>query len=115
MRVEVVIPHDCTEDVIGNLASRRGVIGSQEARDGMQTVQARVPLSEMFGYATDLRSRTRGRGAYVMQFEHYQPFRPADNNDDSLDSLVGVPRRPTPTLRESSVALPEPDEQRPVD
>jgi elongation factor G len=115
MRVEVVIPHDCTDGVIGNLASRRGVIGSQEARDGMQIVQARVPLSEMFGYTTDLRSRTRGRGTYVMQFERFQPFRPADNNDDSLDSLVGVPRRPKPTLRESGVALPEPDEQRPLD
>jgi translation elongation factor EF-G len=91
------------------------VIGSQEVRDGMQIVQALVPLSEMFGYTTDLRSRTRGRGTYVMRFEHFQRFRPADNNDDSPDSLVGVPCRPKPTLRESGVALPEPDEQRPLD
>jgi elongation factor G len=73
MRVEVVVPKDYMGDVMGNLASRRGQIQSQEDRGGTQIVQARVPLSEMFGYATDLRSRTQGRATYSMHFERYEP------------------------------------------
>src|SRR5690242_21844980 len=61
MRVEVVVPKDYMGDVMGNLASRRGHIQSQEDRGGTQIISSRVPLSEMFGYATDLRSRTQGR------------------------------------------------------
>ena len=76
----------------------------------MQRINARVPLSEMFGYATDLRSRTRGRGTFAMQFARYQPCDPPENKDDGNDSMVGAPRRPMPTLRDSSVALPEPIE-----
>ena len=60
MRVEVVVPKDYMGDVMGDLASRRGRIQSQEDRGGTQIINARVPLSEMFGYATDLRSRTQG-------------------------------------------------------
>ena len=60
MRVEVVVPKDYLGDVMGDLASRRGRIQSQEDRGGTQIIKARVPLSEMFGYATDLRSRTQG-------------------------------------------------------
>jgi elongation factor G len=73
MRVEVVVPRDYLGDVMGNLAGRRGHIQAQEDRGGTQIIQARVPLSEMFGYATDLRSRTQGRATYSMHFERYEP------------------------------------------
>jgi elongation factor G len=72
MRVEVVVPKDYMGDVMGDLASRRGRIQSQEDRGGTQIIKARVPLSEMFGYATDLRSRTQGRATYSMHFERYE-------------------------------------------
>src|SRR5213080_1352838 len=72
MRVEVVVPKEYMGDVMGNLTSRRGQIQSQEDRGGTQIVQARVPLSEMFGYATDLRSRTQGRATYSMHFDRYE-------------------------------------------
>ncbi|MEO7189890.1 MAG: hypothetical protein ABI051_02420 [Vicinamibacterales bacterium] len=110
MRVEVVVPKEHMGDVMGNLSSRRGQIQSREDCEGMRRINARVPLSEMFGYATDLRSRTSGRGTFAMQFASYQPFDPADNQDTGDDSKVGAPRKPMPTLRESSVALPEPTE-----
>lgn len=71
MAVEVVVPEDYMGDVIGNLNSRRGMIEGMEARAGSQVIRAFVPLSEMFGYATDLRSRTQGRGTHTMQFDHY--------------------------------------------
>jgi elongation factor G len=73
MRVEVVVPKEFLGDVMGNLASRRGHIQSQEERGGTQIVSARVPLAEMFGYATDLRSRTQGRATYSMHFDRYEP------------------------------------------
>jgi elongation factor G len=72
MRVEVVVPKEYIGDVMGDLASRRGRIQSQEERGGTQIVNARVPLSEMFGYATDLRSRTQGRATYSMHFDRYE-------------------------------------------
>ena len=73
MRVEVVVPKEHMGDVMGNLSSRRGAIQSQEDRGGTQIIQARVPLSDMFGYATDLRSRTQGRATYSMHFDRYEP------------------------------------------
>jgi elongation factor G len=73
MRVEVVVPKEHMGDVMGNLSSRRGQIQSQEDRGGTQIISARVPLSEMFGYATDLRSRTQGRATYSMHFDRYEP------------------------------------------
>jgi elongation factor G len=73
MRVEVVVPKEHMGDVMGNLSSRRGQIQSQEDRGGTQIIKARVPLSEMFGYATDLRSRTQGRATYSMHFDRYEP------------------------------------------
>jgi len=76
MRVEVVVPKDYMGDVMGDLASRRGRIQSQEDRGGTQIVNARVPLSEMFGYATDLRSRTQGRATYSMHFDRYEQAPP---------------------------------------
>jgi elongation factor G len=73
MRVEVVVPKEYMGDVIGNLSGRRGQIQSQEDRGGTQIISSRVPLSEMFGYATDLRSRTQGRATYSMHFDRYEP------------------------------------------
>ena len=72
MGVEVVTPEEYMGDVVGDLNSRRGRVGQMEARSGNQVVSAQVPLSEMFGYATDLRSRTQGRATYTMQFDSYQ-------------------------------------------
>jgi elongation factor G len=72
MKVEVVVPEDYMGDVIGDLNSRRGRIEGMEARSGAQVIRSQVPLAEMFGYATDLRSRTQGRGTYTMQFDHYE-------------------------------------------
>lgn len=69
--VEVVVPEEYMGDVIGDLNSRRGHIQGMEPRAGAQVIRARVPLSEMFGYATDLRSSTQGRATYTMQFSHY--------------------------------------------
>ena len=71
MAVEVVVPEDYLGDVMGNLNSRRGHIEGTELRAGAQVIRAAIPLSEMFGYATDLRSRTQGRGTFTMQFSHY--------------------------------------------
>ncbi len=72
MRVEVVVPEEYMGDIMGDLNSRRGRIQAMEARGGTQIVSARVPLSEMFGYATDLRSRTQGRATYSMHFDRYE-------------------------------------------
>jgi elongation factor G len=73
MRVEVVVPKEHLGGVMGDLSSRRGHIQSQEDRGGTQIINARVPLSEMFGYATDLRSSTQGRATYSMHFDRYEP------------------------------------------
>jgi elongation factor G len=71
MKVSVNVPEDYMGDVIGDLTARRGQIQGMEARSGAQQIDATVPLSEMFGYATDLRSRTQGRGQYAMEPSHY--------------------------------------------
>jgi elongation factor G len=70
-KLEVVVPEEYMGDVIGDINARRGRLEGMEAAKGMQTIHGTVPLSEMFGYATDLRSKTQGRGTYVMQFGHY--------------------------------------------
>jgi elongation factor G len=71
MKVEVVIPDEYLGDVISDISGRRGKVEGMEPRAGGQVVRGFVPLAEMFGYATDLRSKTQGRGTYVMQFDHY--------------------------------------------
>ena len=71
MKVSVIVPEEYMGDVIGDLSSRRGQIQGMEARSGAQQINAFVPLSEMFGYATDMRSRTQGRGQYTMEPSHY--------------------------------------------
>ena len=72
MNVEVVTPEEYLGDVMGDLNSRRGRVANMEARHGAQVIRAFVPLSEMFGYATDLRSKTQGRATFTMQFDHYE-------------------------------------------
>lgn len=71
-KVDVTVPEDYMGDVIGDINSRRGRIEGMEARNGLQIIHGYVPLAEMFGYATDLRSKTQGRGTYSMEFHHYE-------------------------------------------
>lgn len=71
MKVEIVTPEDYFGDLMGDVSSRRGNITGTDDRNGSKIIDAEIPLSEMFGYATDLRSRTQGRGQYTMQFSHY--------------------------------------------
>ncbi|UCZ53366.1 elongation factor G [Bacillus shivajii] len=72
MKVEVVVPEEYMGDIMGDVTSRRGRVEGMEARGNAQIVKAMVPLSEMFGYATSLRSNTQGRGQYTMHFDHYE-------------------------------------------
>jgi len=88
MSVEVVTPKGHLGDVVGDLNSRRGKIGQIEARGQNQVVMAQVPLSEMFGYATDLRSRTQGRATYTMQFDSYQQT-PASVQEEIVARIRG--------------------------
>ncbi len=71
MKVEIVTPDDYFGDLMGNVTARRGIIQGTDDRNGVKVIDAHIPLAEMFGYATDLRSRTQGRGQYTMQFSHY--------------------------------------------
>ena len=71
MKVEIVTPEDYFGDLMGNVSSRRGYITGTEDRNGSKVINANIPLSEMFGYATELRSRTQGRGQFTMQFDHF--------------------------------------------
>ena len=71
MKVEVVTPEAYFGDIMGNVTARRGIIQGTDDRNGVKVIDANIPLAEMFGYATDLRSRTQGRGNYTMQFSHY--------------------------------------------
>ena len=73
MTVEVVTPEDYMGDIIGDLASRRGQVHGFTDKSGYKSINATVPLAEMFGYSTDLRSKTQGRGNYSMFFEKYEP------------------------------------------
>lgn len=88
MAVEVVTPEDYMGDVIGDLSSRRGKVGGMTQRGNSQVVTATVPLSEMFGYATDLRSRTQGRATYSMQFDSYQQT-PASVQEEIVKRIRG--------------------------
>ena len=89
MKVEVVVPENYMGDVIGDLNGRRGKIeGMEMAIPGQQTIRAHVPLSQMFGYATDLRSATQGRGTYSMEFAHYEEM-PKNLADEIVKKLYG--------------------------
>ncbi len=72
MKVEIIVPEQYMGDIIGNVSSRRGRVDGMEPRGQDQIIHAFVPLAEMFGYTTDLRSRTQGRGMFTMQFDHYE-------------------------------------------
>ena len=72
MKIEVVVPDEYMGDVMGDISARRGRVTGMDAHAGLHSIDGIVPLSEMFGYATDLRSKTQGRGNYSMQFEHYE-------------------------------------------
>jgi elongation factor G len=73
MKVEVTVPEEYMGDVMGDINSRRGRIEGMEPNNGVQVIRSMVPLAEMFGYATELRSRTQGRGVFSMEFSHYEP------------------------------------------
>jgi len=89
MAVEVVAPEEFMGEVIGDLASRRGRVQGHEARAGAQVITAQVPLAQMFGYSTDLRSKTQGRATYTMQFAHYEPA-PATISEEIAAKAVGA-------------------------
>src|SRR5690242_13926171 len=88
MRVEVVVPEEYMGDVFGDLNSRRGHPQGMESRAGAQIIRCEVPLAEMFGYATDLRSRTQGRGSFTMHFSHYAEA-PASIADEVVAKATG--------------------------
>ena len=89
MAVEVVVPEEYMGDVIGDLNSRRGRIEGMELRSGSQVIKAQVPLSEMFGYATEMRSRTQGRGSYSMHFARYEEV-PRNIADEIIARMQGT-------------------------
>ena len=86
MDVEVVVPEEFMGDVIGDISSRRGKVQGMTSKAGAQVVESRVPLSQMFGYATDLRSRTQGRATYTMQFSRYEEV-PETVKEDMLGEV----------------------------
>jgi elongation factor G len=88
MRIEVVVPAEFMGDIINDLNSKRGRVRSMEAKSGTQIVKARVPLAEMFGYATDLRSRTQGRATYSMHFDRYEQV-PRVVSDEVIARIQG--------------------------
>jgi elongation factor G len=88
MSVEVVVPEEYMGDVIGDLNSRRGRIEGMELRGTSQIIKSMVPLSEMFGYATELRSRTQGRGSFTMHFGKYEEV-PAALAEEIISRVQG--------------------------
>ncbi|TLG77375.1 elongation factor G [Culicoidibacter larvae] len=88
MKVEVIIPEEYMGDIMGDITSRRGRVDGMEARGNAQVVRAFVPLAEMFGYATTLRSLTQGRGVYVMQFDHYEDL-PKSLAEEAIKKVKG--------------------------
>jgi elongation factor G len=90
MAVEVVTPEEFIGTVIGDLSSRRGRVEGQEPRGNAVAVRASVPLAEMFGYATDLRSSTQGRATYTMQFDRYEEV-PSNIAEEIIEHRTGEP------------------------
>ena len=90
MRVEVVVPEEYMGPVIADLNSRRGQLQGRESRAGSEIINVQVPLAEMFGYATDIRSKTQGRGSFTMHFSHYQQA-PPNISDDIVGKSNGKP------------------------
>jgi elongation factor G len=92
MKVEVVVPEEYMGEVIGDLNARRGKIAAMESRGRLSVIQSVVPLAELFGYATDLRSRTQGRGTYTMHFARYEDL-PRAITDDVVAKVTGTTKR----------------------
>jgi elongation factor G len=92
MNVEVVLPEDYMGEVIGDLSGRRGRISAMETRPGVSVIQSAVPLAELFGYATDLRSRTQGRGNFTMHFARYEDV-PKAIAEDVIARVTGTTKR----------------------
>ncbi len=90
MKVEVVVPEEFMGDVLGDISSRRGHVEGMEKRGSTQVIRARAPLAQMFGYATDLRSRTQGRASFTMHFLRYEQA-PGDIQDDIIARIQGRP------------------------
>lgn len=111
MRVEAIVPGEHAAAVVTDLLSRRGRIAADTATGDRRVVHAVVPLSELLGYAANLRFQTRGRGTYTLRFDSYVRF-DAEMNDDDRTLPVGAPLRPVPKSRDSTVALPEPEDDR---
>ena len=88
MSVEVVVPEDYMGQVVGDLNSRRGRIMGMENRAGAQVITSMVPLAQMFGYATDLRSATQGRATYTMTFDHYEQI-PKSVSEEIIAKIKG--------------------------
>jgi elongation factor G len=88
MRIEVVVPDEYQAAVFGNLNARRAQIQGSESRAGSQVIRSLVPLAEMFGYATDLRSRSQGRASFTMHFSHYEPA-PASIAEEVVSKATG--------------------------
>ena len=86
MKAEVIMPEEYLGDVLGGITARRGHIEGMERSGNTQIVQAKVPLAEMFGYATDLRSLTQGRGTHTMEFLRYEPV-PKSIGDPLVESF----------------------------
>ena len=115
MRVEATIPLEFVADVIKSLIARGARLQSQQNADGPRIVCALVPLAELFGFDCDLRQLTRGRGTFVQQFDSYQAVREDPGaTDDDRGARVGVPRKPVSPQKPSEIALPEPEDERPV-
>jgi elongation factor G len=89
MKVEVTVPEEYMGDIMGDVTSRRGRVEGMEARGNAQIVKAMVPLAEMFGYATSLRSRTQGRGTYSMHFDHYEEV-PKSISEEIIKKSTGA-------------------------
>lgn len=88
MKVEVSMPEEYLGDIMGDITSRRGRVDGMEARQGVQVVSSHVPLAEMFGYATNLRSATQGRGTFTMQFDHYEAV-PKSVSEEIIKKATG--------------------------
>jgi elongation factor G len=88
MKVEVEVPETYLGDIMGNLNSRRGQIEGMGTEEGLAKISAMVPLAEMFGYATDIRSMTQGRGIFTMEFSHYDEV-PRNVAESIIDKTKG--------------------------
>jgi elongation factor G len=110
MLLQITVPEAHVEDVMKHIISRRAAIDAREDLDGACVIRARAPLAELLGYATDLRERTFGRGAFKTRFYRYQQRRVTGGDGDEQESMVGAPLKPKPAPWVTGVALPEPEE-----